>query len=180
MPHSGKKFLLLWTISTGIVPLAFAGNSFQQMLGPDERYHNVVVAKVIKADVFVLENGEKIRLIGLDAPDKPAKKKTEFDQFGFPIENVNPEIPLEEQAYNFARDLLEGKSVRLEFDEEQTSSEFETYAYVFLPDGTFVNAEILKAGMANLKTHPTNKKYADVLKSAYQEARQEKRGLQAE
>jgi len=50
-------------------------------------------------------------------------------------------------------------------------------AYVYLKDGTFVNAEIVKQGYASLMTFPPNVKYADLFLKLYQEARKNKRGL---
>jgi len=42
---------------------------------------------------------------------------------------------------------------------------------------TFVNAEILRQGYANLSFDPRLRKYNDKLQKAYREAREEKRGL---
>ena len=53
-------------------------------------------------------------------------------------------MPPGEQAQEYARELLEGKHVRLEFDAEQKDDGYKTLAYVFLVnDNTFVNARIL-------------------------------------
>lgn len=146
-----------------------------------KNYANVRVEKVMTAGTFVLESGEKIRLIGLEAPDAPRRKgNLPTDEHGFPIEEKgDPQTPIEEQAYDFAKNLLEGQYVRLEFDAQSKSDDLKTLAYVFLKDGTLVNVEILRQGFANLKLTPLNRKYAPRLREAYQEARREKRGLQS-
>ncbi|MDI6606193.1 MAG: thermonuclease family protein, partial [Candidatus Omnitrophota bacterium] len=50
-------------------------------------------------------------------------------------------------------------------------------AYVYLEDGTFVNAQILKQGYASLMTIPPNVKYAELFLKLYREARENRRGL---
>jgi micrococcal nuclease len=42
--------------------------------------------------------------------------------------------------------MVEGKDVRLEFDWQQRDKYGRLLAYVYLPDGSFLNAEIIKQG----------------------------------
>jgi len=158
---------------------AWGEKAFESHLS-DKTYHSVLVSKVLSTDRFVLESGEKIKMIGVNAPEPPPREKAKFDSFGFPIRNEKMEEPIAERALTYTKEVLLGKRVRLEFDVERKSPDFETYAYVFLADGTFVNEEILKQGFAQLKTAPPNNKYTSKLREAYQEARREKRGLQGE
>ena len=160
--------------------VVLAEKAVDSFLHSDKTYQSVTVTKVITADSFLLDSGEKIKMIGLKAPEKPPKKKIEFDKYGFPIKYEDPRTTLGERAYGFTKEALEGRQVRLEFDYEKKSSDFETLAYVFLPDQTFVNAEVLRQGYADLKIVPPNKKYLDILQKAYQEARREKRGIHGE
>ncbi len=141
---------------------------------------NVLVERIISADTIVLEDGRKVKLIGLKAPEAPRRPKVEYDKNGLPIENiVLPENTLEEKAYAFVHKLLVGKEVRLEFDETRTDDHFTTVAYVFLVDSNIlVNAEILRYGFADLQIQPPNFKYQEQLRDAYKESRREKRGLQ--
>ncbi len=81
------------------------------------------------------------------------------------------------QSYEFTRKLVEGKRVRLEFDAERFDKYKRLLAYVYLEDGTFVNAEIVKQGYASLLTIPPDVKYAELFKKLYREARENKRGL---
>ncbi len=152
----------------------------EPLLGNSKKYDHVMVKKVLTPEIFILETGEKIALIGMNAPPPPPRKNRERDEHGFIIEDKNPTTSLEQQALDFTKDLLEGKYVRLEFDIEQKNDEYLTLAYAFLEDKTFINAEIIKQGYANLKITPPNTKYANLLREAYQEARREKRGLQSE
>ncbi len=140
----------------------------------------ILVERVMSADSIRLEDGRRIKLIGLNAPQAPKKKQVVRDSYGIIIDDTNPETTVEEQAFELAKSLLEKKRVRLEFDEENKDADGYIFAYVFLADGTFVNEEILRQGFANLKIAPPNTAYADTLRKAYQEARREKRGLQGE
>ncbi len=172
--------LTLAICPTAMIATGSADSDRDELFGFQKKYENVLVARVVGADTIILENDERIRLIGLTVPNPPKKTALKKDKFGFPIEEFNPTTPIEEQALNFTKDLLEGQAVRLEFDEEQKNDNLETLAYVFLKDGTLANAEILRAGFANLKIVLPNTKYSQQLRSAYQEAKREKRGLQGE
>lgn len=144
-------------------------------------YTDVKVEKVLAVNLILLENGEKIRLIGIKSEGRVKHKKVEVDEFGFVMEDANPEIPLAQKAFDYVQSLLEGQRVDVEFDVQKNDAQFRNLAYVFLTkDKTFVNAEILRRGYAMLHIQPPNIKYADVLRKAYQEARREKRGFQGE
>jgi len=75
------------------------------------------------------------------------------------------------------RKLVEGRKVRLEFDVERRDRYGRLLAYVFLEDGRFVNAELLKEGYAQLLTIPPNVKYVDLFVGLQRQAREAKRGL---
>ena len=178
-----RFFLALFLISyifIAAVGLLLGQTEMESLFGTSSKYEKIRVEKVTSADTFVLENGEVVTLIGLKAPEPPPRKKIERDTFGFVIEKSNPVVSIETRSFNFARTLLEGKYIRLEFDTQKKDENFHTLAYAFLLDQTFVNEEILRHGFAHLEITPTNKKYVRLLREAYQEARREKRGLQSQ
>jgi micrococcal nuclease len=123
----------------------------------------VKVDSVLDGDTFRLENGEKVRLIGIDAPETHHPRK--------PIEYFGKE------ATEFAKKMLEGKLVRLELDVQERDQYGRLLAYVFLKDSTFVNAELLKQGYAQVATYPPNVKYVDLFIEMQKEAREKKRCL---
>jgi micrococcal nuclease len=140
-------------------------------------YSDIYVTRVIDGDTLKLENGERVRLIGIDTPEMHDSDKLYRD-----AQRTHQDIQtiksLGRRAYNFTRDLVEGKRVNLEFDAERLDKYGRLLAYVYLKDdGTFVNAEIVKQGYASLMTYPPNVKYADLFVKLYQQARQNKRGL---
>ncbi len=177
-----------WILTTFIYALVFLrpaevmGQSDTEFFfGFDLRkYENIKVEKVLQSDLLQMDDGEKVKLIGIKrVAEVKRKKNIDRDEHGFAVaENHSPVMPLEERAYEFVAELLEGKSVRLEFDDQKKDDDYNTLAYVFLlEDGLFVNAAILKAGMALLQVRPPNKKYRQELRSAYQEARREFIGI---
>jgi micrococcal nuclease len=110
-----------------------------------------------------LGTGERVRYIGVDTPELHHPRK--------PVEAYARE------AKEFNRNLVEHRAVRLEFDVERYDKYGRLLAYVFLPDGTFVNAELLRQGYANLLTIPPNVKYTELFVQAQRQAREGKRGL---
>jgi len=180
-----KNYLFILCIALGLCAAVYPSTCRAQP--PEDLFFRSltdgekVVERVMSADMLVLADGEKIRLIGIKAPPAPKRKeRMEVDEFNIPIRTVNPITSIEEQAFQFAQELLEGKTVRLEFDDQIKDDNWYTLAYVFLPDGTLANAEVLRQGFAQLRIMLPNIKYAAQLRAAYREARTEKRGLQGQ
>ncbi len=128
----------------------------------------VIVTRVVDGDTIIVDiNGaqEKIRFIGIDTP-----------------EAVDPRKPVQcfgKEASAFTKNLLEGKSVRLESDLSQGDRDKydRLLRYVFLSDGTFVNKEIISQGYGHEYTHRTPYRYQDDFKIAELTARTSHLGL---
>jgi len=181
--RSFLKSLLIPFVLINTTQVLWAESRVDPLWGNLRDYNKVLVEKVIRADTFILASGEKIRLIGLNAPDPPPRQKVQApnNELGVPFDlPEDPTTSLEREALEFAKRLLQGQYVRLEFDAQKKDKDLYTLAYAFLPDGTFVNTEIVRQGFADLSIQPPNTKYLSQLKAAYQEARREKRGLQGE
>jgi micrococcal nuclease len=139
-------------------------------------YSDIYVTRVIDGDTLKLENGERVRLIGIDTPELHESDKLYRDSQRT-HQDIQTIKALGKRAYEFTRNLVEGKRVSLEFDVERQDKYGRLLAYVYLKDGTFVNAEIVKQGYASLMTYPPNVKYADLFLKLYREARENRRGL---
>jgi micrococcal nuclease len=131
---------------------------------------------VVDGDTLVLANGERVRLIGIDTPEihESAKLHRDSKKSNQDISTIKE---LGQRSYQFTRDLVEGRAVSLEFDVERQDRYKRLLAYVYLKDGRFVNAEIVRQGYASLMTYPPNVKYADLFLKLFREARENKRGL---
>jgi len=121
------------------------------------------VIRVYDGDTIGLDNGESVRYIGIDTP-----------------ETHHPYRPVEflgKEATKVNKGLVEGKKVYLEFNIERRDKYGRLLAYVFLEDGTFVNAELARLGYAYTMTIPPSVKYVELFRKVTREAREHKRGL---
>lgn len=129
---------------------------------PEGEWRRVV--RVVDGDTLVLDGRERVRLIGVDTP-----------------ESVDPRRPVERfgrEAAAFTRRLAEGRRVRLAYDRQRTDSYGRTLAYVYLEDGTFLNAEIIRQGYGYAYTRfPFH--YLEEFRGYEREARAARRGLWA-
>ena len=152
--------LPIWAVAVMLCAVALARAVEQRTVRP---VIAAVVERVIDGDTVVLVGGEKIRYIGVDTPE-----------LGNPKKKVQPYA---KEATEFNRRLVEGQKVRLEMDIEPQDKYHRTLAYVYLEDGRFVNAELLKEGYAQLLTIPPNVRYVDLFAGLQKQARDAKRGL---
>jgi len=149
---------------------------WQIPFGRSFNYDDILVTRVVDGDTLVLANKERVRLIGIDTPEMHDSNKLNRDaqRSGQDAEAIKQ---LGRRSYEFTKKLVEGKRVRLEFDVERLDKYKRLLAYVYLPDGSMLNAEIIEQGYASLMTYPPNVKYADLFLKLYQEARKNRRGL---
>ena len=118
--------------------------------------------RVVDGDTIVVKGIGKVRLIGVDTPETKHPRK--------PVEYFGKE------ASAFTKRMVEGKKVRLEYDWQRKDKYNRTLAYVYLKDGTFLNAEIIKQGYGHAYTcYPF--KYLEQFRKYEKEARENKRGL---
>jgi len=118
---------------------------------------------VIDGDTVVIDDGQKIRYIGINAPEL-ASDDHKAEPYG-------------EASKQFNVRLVDRKNVRLEFDKDRFDQYRRLLAYVFLKNGTFVNSEVLLNGYAYLLRHPPNLKHDSILLQAQRSAMAAKRGI---
>ena len=93
-----------------------------------------VVRHVSDGDTVILKDGRRVRYAGIDAPEIDHEdKKAE---------------PYGNDALKYNKKMVLSKKVRLEFGKQKTDPYGRQVAYVFLADGTFVNAQLLEKGLA--------------------------------
>src|SRR4030042_6392146 len=161
--HSRKMTMLILLLCTPVL-LDFSCR-------PLHRQDNgtfMPVKRVVDGDTFWADDGTpdglKVRLIGLDAPEMHATARKEAGYFG-------PE------SRDYLKQLLTGKKVRLEYDVVKFDQYHRTLAYVFLEDGTLVNAELIKGEYAVVLTVPPNVMYTDEFLKLQRKARRQDKGL---
>lgn len=138
------------------------------------------VVRVVDGDTFEARIGdevEDVRLIGVDTPEtvKP----------GEPVQCYGP------QASHFAHREFEGRRLRLVFGAERRDVYDRLLAYVYLPAPAgvsdnpkrpaqrerFLNAELLRRGLARTLVIPPNVRYAERFEALERGAARAGRGL---
>jgi micrococcal nuclease len=131
--------------------------------GVDAQRSSVLVGRVLSVHdgdtiaVFLNGRKEKIRLIGIDAPELA-------------------QAPWGAQAQAALERLVLNNIVRLETDITERDQYGRLLAYVYAGD-TFVNLELLKQGQAALYTVPPNVAHVAEYQTAQAEAREAGRGI---
>ena len=116
---------------------------------------------VADGDTIILHDGRHVRYIGIDAPEME--------------HHHQPAEPMADWARRINRQLVEGRRLRLVFDQERTDRYGRTLAYVYRGDGLLVNAELLKKGCAHVLHQWPNTSQATVLLANQRDAM--KKGL---
>lgn len=90
-----------------------------------ERENYYRVEKIISPELLTLDNGETVRLIGI---------------------RQNPEQ--REKAVHYLADKTRGQKIFLKYDAEKYDDHHHLLAYLYLSNKTFINAHLLKEGLA--------------------------------
>lgn len=119
---------------------------------------SVKVSRVLDGDTIEIEGGERVRYLGINAPESGQPFSTEATR-----ENER---------------LVAGRTVNLEFDVQTQDRYGRLLAHIWIGD-TLINKEIIKNGYAISETIQPNVKYQDLILTAQQEAKGACRGLWA-
>ena len=124
-----------------------------------------VVKRVVDGDTLLLEDGTRVRLLGVDAPEIAHENQ--------------PAEPLGADAAEFMRRAVEGRQVRLEFDRERRDQYRRVLAYVWIGERC-MNEELIRAGYSRAETRF---RYSDAKKRRFRlvesEARRARAGIWA-
>jgi len=135
---------------------------------PDNRAagKTVFVGKIYDGDTisaFVNGHFEKIRLIGIDAPEKDQR-------------------PWGRKARECLGSLISAADSRvsLEYDIDKRDKYGRILAYIWTQNGQMINEEMMKNGCAVLFTFPPNVRYAERFLVAQKKAQEHKAGIWGE
>ncbi len=116
----------------------------------------VRVTRVIDGDTIVIENGNHVRYIGINAP--------EHGQLYY------------REAMKFNEKLVNGKRVLLETDISDKDKYGRLLRYIYIR-GTFVNAEMVRNGYARANAYPPDIKHQNYLELMEIEAKKQGVGI---
>ncbi len=155
-----KTLLSSFILSLLLVSQAFA----------DEQSCQVDLDKLIWAkaeyalsgDTIVVQN-QRVRLIGIYAPQKERKQKFH-----------TPGEPLADEAQLFLNKLLANNDldIGIEYDQTQIDNRNRQLAHLFLKDGTSIQQKLLESGYVLNRTTYDNTKHANCYYQAEAKARQ--------
>ena len=158
-------------LAVGIFIGSLLGNENENLLSEQTAVVNkadgelVKVVRVVDGDTINVEiNGkvEPVRYIGIDTPETVDPRKP-VQCFGVESSKKNKE-------------LLEGKTVRLETDITDRDKYNRLLRYVWLDD-ILINQKLVEDGFAKSYSYPPDIKYQDKFVAAEKKAREDKLGL---
>ncbi len=163
MFKKNKVKFLIFIVVVAVLLLWWPG---RQVLAP----HKIVdsglykVVEIIDGDTIKLESGVKVRLIGVDAPEKGEC--------------------FYEQARQGLKSLLENQPVRLEKDVTNQDKYGRWLRYVYIPlekrEDVLVNEWLVWQGYARVVNIPPDNRWYEKILMAEQKAKQAKRGMWGE
>lgn len=116
---------------------------------------NFTVIKIVDGDTLDLSNSERVRLIGINTPERG------------------------EECYKEATEKLKEIALWREVELEKDVSEKDRYGrslYYIYADGNFINLQMVRLGYALAYEYPPDVKYAAEIKDAENRAKVEKIG----
>ncbi len=138
---------------------------FASCEAPSKAAESAIVKSVIDGDTIELVSGERIRITGLNAPEK--------------LDAQGQSQPFAEQSHQFLELLIRhsNQQVILEPDVQTQDKHGRTLAHLFAPDGTSITRKLLLAGMAARATVIPNTRHSLCYQHAEDTARQKNLGL---
>ena len=163
LPDWGCADIYQWKDAKG-------GEHFSDHSHPDAKpltikpgYAFYSVKTVYDGDTVQLEDGRKIRLLGINTPEIQHRDK--------PTEAGG------EEAKAWLVNKLQHTKVRLEIGEEKTDKYGRTLAHLFTENKEHINLSLVKAGLATISIYPPNLRYVDELRAAERQAEQHRLGI---
>ena len=175
MGRTSKSRIQIFLLITLLLVSGCIQRDTQGNLVPDISTHDwekARVARVVDGDTLVLDDGRRLRLIGINAPEIGEREE-----------------PYGAEASAWLRATIDGKEIFLQKDVSDTDQYGRTLRYVWLstPEKVddqsarewMVSAMMVAQGYAQPYTFPPDVLYADLLLSLAREARTHERGLWA-
>lgn len=121
------------------------------------------VKAVYDGDTVELEDGRKVRLLGINTPEVQHRNQM-ADAGG-------------EEARLWLTNKLQHAKVRMETDVEETDKYGRTLAHLFTEQKEHINLSLVKAGLASVNIYPPNLLYANELVAAEKQAEKARLGI---
>jgi len=142
----------------------------QEIIYEDTRHNlqegpRLKVTSIVDGDTLFLEDNQQIRLVGIQAPKLPLGRP------GF------KKWPLADESRNLLTRLSQNQYVTLYYGGNRRDRYNRTLAHLYLDDGTWIQGELLKAGLARVYSFADNRAIVPQMLAAETHARQNNRGM---
>jgi endonuclease YncB( thermonuclease family) len=105
------------------------------------------VSRIISADTFELDSGQKVTYVGIMFPDE-----------------LKGETKIHKEAVEYQKKIMQKKTVNLIFGPQRFDDKGRMLAYVFVGKDMFVNADLVMNGYAKVHTVKPNTEYRKLFK----------------
>lgn len=133
-------------------------------IDPGHAYYRV--KRVFDGDTVLLENGQKVRFLGVNTPEVEGRNKA-AEPGGI-------------EAKRWLESQLRGRKVWLQAGVEKQDKYGRLLAHVFTDEGVHLNLELVKNGLATVNIHPPNLRYSDEFLAQEALAEDKKLGIWAD
>jgi endonuclease YncB( thermonuclease family) len=150
---------------TVAVPFVASYAATDGVLARLEAGERATVVGVVDGDTVLLDDGWQVRLVGIQAPKLPLGRKN-FNKW-----------PLADEAKSVLEELLLDRDVTLAYGGQRVDRHGRRLAHLFLADGTWIQRELLAAGMARVYSFPDNRAVVAEMLAAEGRARRAGAGI---
>jgi len=153
IPYLRISIIIILTliIIVAILLLLIQNFNTPEQVTPQETEYLYQVTEIIDGDTLVIERGNYIRLIGINAPEKNQK--------------------LYNESKDFLSSLVLNKEVRVEKDLDNSDNYGRLLRYLFLKlengEEIMINSELVKEGLAKPLTIEPNTLYQEEIENAW-------------
>ena len=139
-------------------------------VAPAEQW--ATVQYVVDGDTVEIEGEERVRLLGIDAPEDKRLRKGKDGK-----RRLVPAQPFFIEAKRLLRGLVARQRVKMVAGVESVDYYGRTLAHLYLPDGTDVQRELLRRGYAMVVVYPPNLQHLRAYSQTEAEACRARRGI---
>lgn len=124
-----------------------------------------VAGLVVDGDTLTLEDGRRIRLVGIQAPKLPLGRAHVKRQ------------PLADRAKSVLEDIALGKQVRLSYGGQRVDRHGRLLAHLHTPSGEWIQGRLLELGLARVYSFRDNRTWVGRMLALEDKARRARRGI---
>ncbi len=157
--------LIFLVVLVGAIPPVASYGAADGVLAQLAVGERATVVDIVDGDTVRLDDGWQVRLVGVQAPKQPLGRKN-FKKW-----------PLADEAKSVLEALLLNREVVLAYGGQRVDRHGRRLAHLFLADGTWIQGELLLAGMARVYSFPDNRAVVAEMLAAEGSARRARAGI---